>query len=149
MNTRSKDILPAVIYAFAVHLLYWLCSYMITENSGPLVEICFLTYIVAIFPCYFIARGFSKKKWVFWSVSLGLHTLISALSRWTVEALIQARYITGWDDWNYLITWLFVVLILGAALLLDLMILAVRALLNRRKKAPITECAEDSDENEK
>ena len=149
MTSRTKDIVLACSYILGIQLLYWPVVYYTTVSTN-LSSVAFLFgYCALIFPAYFVARGFSKEKWIFWGVALGGHVLVSALSRYSINALIEQDIITGWDDFNYVISWACTVFLTSAALLLDLIILVIKTLVNKRKKAPITEDTEDSTEKEK
>ena len=152
MTARSKDILLAAGCMLGIHLLYWPVTYFSTVSSDPVSVFSLFAYWFVLFPAYFVVRGFSKQKGIFWIAALGFHILGAVLSRWALAFFISERYISGWDDFTYIASWLFVAEIVCAALFLDLIILIVKwiikKLMNKRKKAPITECAEDSDENE-
>ena len=149
MTSRTKDIVLACSYILGIQLLYWPVVYYTTVSTN-LSSVAFLFgYFALIFPAYFVARGFSKEKWIFWGVALGGHVLVSALSRYSINALIEQDIITGWDDFNYVISWACTVFLTSAALLLDLIILVIKTLVNKRKKAPITEDTDASTEKEK
>lgn len=148
MTSRTKDIVLACSYILGIQLLYWpIVHYSTVRTDLGSVALLF-GYWALIFPAYFVARGFSKEKWIFWGVALGGHVLASVLSQWSITALIEQDLITGWDDFNYVISWACAVFLTSAALFVDLIILAIKTLVNKRKKASVTERPESPDENE-
>lgn len=134
MKQHGKAIGLASVYMIGAQLLCWLVSYISTKASDGIVGICLYLYLLALIPVYFIARGGSGNKTLFWCVALGCHVLFSVLSFWLIVTLDEHGFFKGWDAFGYLACWLYMVCFIGGALLLDLIILVVTKLVKRHKK---------------
>ena len=133
MTSRAKDVLLAAGCILGIQLLNWPASYFSTVNNDWAGVFCLFIYWALVLPAYFAARRFSKGKGLFWGTALGTHILFSLLSRWEMEILIGRNVISGFDSWNYVISWTLAVDLTNGALLLDLLILGITSIAKRFK----------------
>lgn len=133
MKSRFKPIGFSFLFIIVTHLLCWLVAYICSECIDEIAETCALFYLFSIIPVYFILRHYAGNNWVFWGVALGSHVLFSVLSKWVMNLLFDNRIIIGWDTWSYAISWFVTVCIIGGALLLDLILLTIRMIIDRRR----------------
>lgn len=134
MKQRGKTIGLASVYMIVAQLLCLLVAYISTKAPDGIAGVCLYLYLFAIIPVYFVVRGFAKNKVLFWFVSLGCYALLSALTYWLIITLDQHYFFTGWDAFAYLACWLYMVCFIGGALLLDLIVLAIKKIAQKCKR---------------